>query len=73
MTGEREHATALYLACRHLPPELLASEGERTGMLTEAVALLEKIGDKQGLENCYKLMRSLSASSATSSAASAMG
>ena len=59
LTGEREHATALYLACRHLPSELHATDGERAGMLTEAAAMLERIGDKQGMDSCYKLMRSL--------------
>ena len=58
-TGEREHATALYLACRHLPPQLLSSPGERAGMLSEAAGMLEKIGDKKGLEECYRLMKSL--------------
>ena len=56
-TGEREHATALYMACRHLPPQLLASPGERDGMLTEAAKILKKIGDNQSLEECYKLMK----------------
>ena len=58
-TGEREHATALYLACRHLPPQLLSSPGERAGMLSEAAGMLEKIGDKKGLEECYRLMKNL--------------
>ena len=62
VTGEREHATALYLACRHLPPQLLSSPGERNGMLTEAARTLEKIGDKKSLDECYKLMKSLGTS-----------
>ncbi|EEB11877.1 sterol regulatory element-binding protein, putative [Pediculus humanus corporis] len=45
--GEREHATALYMACRHLPTPLLSSPGERAGMLAEAVKTLERIGDKK--------------------------
>ena len=57
LTGEREHATALYMACRHLPPQLLASPGEREGMLTEAAKILKKIGDNKSLEDCYKLMK----------------
>ena len=56
-TGEREHATALYMACRHLPPQLLATPGEREGMLTEAAKILKKIGDNNSLEECYKLMK----------------
>ncbi|XP_051170563.1 sterol regulatory element-binding protein 1 [Leptopilina boulardi] len=57
--GEREHATALCLACRHLPPLLLASPGERAGMLVEAAKTFERIGDRIKLENCYKLIQQL--------------
>ncbi|CAH0385967.1 unnamed protein product [Bemisia tabaci] len=63
--GDREHAAALYLACRHLPSPLLASPGERAGMLAEAVKTLEKIGDKKKLQDCYKLMKSLTSSTVT--------
>lgn len=59
---EKEHAAALYLACRHLPPSLLSSPGERVGMLVEAAKCLEKIGDKKRLINCHKLMKSLGTS-----------
>lgn len=58
--GEREHAAALYLACRHLPSLLLASPGERAGMLAEAAKTLERIGDRKKLQECYELMRQLS-------------
>ncbi|XP_050736141.1 sterol regulatory element-binding protein 1-like isoform X1 [Eriocheir sinensis] len=58
-SGEREHATALMLACRHLPSQLLSSPGERAGMLAEAAKTLEKIGDKRRLQDCYTLMKSL--------------
>ncbi|XP_045621713.1 sterol regulatory element-binding protein 1 isoform X2 [Procambarus clarkii] len=58
-TGDREHATALMLACRHLPSPLLSSPGERAGMLAEAAKTLEKIGDKRRLQDCYTLMKSL--------------
>lgn len=57
--GEREHAVALYLACRHLPMLLLTSPGERAGMLAEAAKTLERIGDRKRLQECYKLMRQL--------------
>ena len=63
--GERERANALYMACRHLPPQLLSVPGERAGMLAEAAKTLEKIGDKKALQECYKLMRSIGSSSAT--------
>ncbi|XP_072760839.1 sterol regulatory element-binding protein 2-like [Anoplolepis gracilipes] len=58
--GEREHAVALCLACRHLPTLLLATPGERAGMLAEAAKTLERIGDRKRLQECYKLMRQLS-------------
>ena len=63
VAGEREHAIALYMACKYLPPQLLASPGERKGMLIEASTLLEKIGDRKSLEACSKLMRSFGAAS----------
>ncbi|XP_043269402.1 sterol regulatory element-binding protein 1 [Venturia canescens] len=58
--GEREHAAALCLACRHLPTVLLTSPGERAGMLAEAAKTLERIGDRKRLQECYELMRQLS-------------
>ena len=57
LSGEREHATAVYLACRHLPMESLGSEAERRGMLTEAAAMFDSIGHKAGRDQCYKLIR----------------
>lgn len=59
-SGDREHAAALMLACRHLPSQLLSSPGERAGMLAEAAKTLEKIGDKRKLQDCYTLMKTLS-------------
>lgn len=58
-SGEREHAAALCLACRHLPTLLLASPGERAGMLTEAAKTFERIGDRIRLQNCYELIQQL--------------
>eukprot|EP00094_Tigriopus_californicus_P003483 TCALIF_03351-PA protein Name:"Similar to Srebf1 Sterol regulatory element-binding protein 1 (Mus musculus)" AED:0.12 eAED:0.12 QI:0/0.8/0.66/1/1/1/6/119/998 len=60
--GEREHATALFLACRHLPTQLISMPGERAGMLTEAAKTLDKIGDKKRGQECYKLMKKLGTS-----------
>ncbi|XP_045478897.1 sterol regulatory element-binding protein 1 isoform X2 [Harmonia axyridis] len=62
--GEREHATALYMACKHLPG-LLSSPGERAGMLVEAAKTLERIGDKKKLQDCYKLMKTLGTNAVT--------
>lgn len=55
-TGEKEHAVALCLACRHLPSLLLATPGERAGMLAEAAKTLERVGDRKRLQECYKLI-----------------
>ncbi|KAI9555116.1 hypothetical protein GHT06_017631 [Daphnia sinensis] len=63
--GEREHATALYMACRHLPAPLLSSPGERAGMLIEAARTLERIGDKKRLQDCYSLMKAIGTSIST--------
>ncbi|KAL1509606.1 hypothetical protein ABEB36_004316 [Hypothenemus hampei] len=57
--SDRQHATALYMACKHLPGQLLSSPGERAGMLVEAAKTLERIGDQKQLQDCYKLMRTL--------------
>ena len=59
MSGERERAAALYVACKYLPSPLLSLPGERMGMLVEAAKSLEKIGDKKRLQDCYLLMKSL--------------
>lgn len=62
--GERQHAAALYLACRHLSG-LMSSPGERAGMLTEAAKTSERIGDKRRLQDCYRLMKTLGPNSVT--------
>lgn len=38
---------------------LLATPGERAGMLAEAAKTLERVGDRKRLQECYKLMRQL--------------
>lgn len=55
--GEREHATALVMACRHLPSQLLASPGEMAGMLTEAARMFTRLGEKRRLEECHQLLK----------------
>jgi len=59
MGSDRQHATALYMACKHLPGQLLSTPGERVGMLMEAAKTLERIGDQKQLQDCYKLMKTL--------------
>ncbi|CAG9791963.1 unnamed protein product [Diatraea saccharalis] len=57
--GEGERAVALYMACKHLPPAILATPGERAGMLAQAAAMLLKIGHRSRLPHCYHLMKSV--------------
>ncbi|XP_050443452.1 sterol regulatory element-binding protein 2-like [Adelges cooleyi] len=61
--GLREHATALFMACKHLPMSLLSPPGIRAGMLAEAARTLEKIGDRKNLLQCYKLLKSITTNS----------
>ncbi|XP_053599757.1 sterol regulatory element-binding protein 1 [Plodia interpunctella] len=56
--GEGERATALYMACKHLPRRVLAAPGERAGMLAQAAATLQRIGHRSRLPHCYHLMKS---------------
>ncbi|XP_059835818.1 sterol regulatory element-binding protein 1 isoform X4 [Hypanus sabinus] len=57
--GQREHAEALLLACRYLPPSFLSAPGQRVGMLAEAAHTLEKIGDKRTLHDCQQMIMKL--------------
>lgn len=60
--GEREHALALMLACRHMPDGLVVScAGERAGMLAEAASALRRIGDLRQLSRCCDMMRAMGA------------
>uniref|UniRef100_H3AZ68 Sterol regulatory element-binding protein 1 n=1 Tax=Latimeria chalumnae TaxID=7897 RepID=H3AZ68_LATCH len=57
--GQREHAEALLLACRYLPPTFLSAPGQRVGMLAEAARTLEKLGDKRMLHDCQQMIMKL--------------
>ncbi|XP_022247982.1 sterol regulatory element-binding protein 2-like isoform X2 [Limulus polyphemus] len=57
--GDRDHAYALILACRHLPQPMLSSPGARESMLTDAARILEKVGDKRKLKDCQAMMMTL--------------
>jgi len=54
--GEREYATALVLACRHLPSQLLSSPGQRSSMLSQAAQTYERLGDRKALQDCRNMM-----------------
>ncbi|XP_044158809.1 sterol regulatory element-binding protein 1 isoform X1 [Bufo gargarizans] len=63
----REHAEALLLACRYLPPTFLSAPGQRVGMLAEAARTLEKLGDKRTLQDCQQFILSLGSGTAVTS------
>lgn len=59
LPGQREKATAILLACRHLPLSFLSSPGQRAVMLAEAARTLEKLGDKRSLSDCQQIIMKL--------------
>ncbi|KAM9304715.1 sterol regulatory element-binding protein 1 [Gastrophryne carolinensis] len=63
----REHAEALLLACRYLPPTFLSAPGQRVGMLAEAARTLEKLGDKRTLQDCQQFILTLGSGTAVTS------
>lgn len=63
--GDKERASALTLAVKHLPQACFGLPGERTGLLEEAVKINARFGDKKKLKECYQLMRTLGNTSVT--------
>ena len=63
--SERERATALMLACRHLPEPILSAPGQRANMLAEAAKTFERLGDKKSLQNCRNMMMKFNTSTQT--------
>ncbi|XP_075689723.1 sterol regulatory element-binding protein 2 isoform X2 [Rhinoderma darwinii] len=64
LPGKRERATAILLACRHLPLSFLSSPGQRAVMLAEAARTLEKVGDRRSYQDCQQMMVKLSGGTA---------
>ncbi|XP_009954030.1 PREDICTED: sterol regulatory element-binding protein 2 [Leptosomus discolor] len=60
----RERATAILLACRHLPLSFLSSPGQRAVLLAEAARTLEKVGDKRSCNDCQQMIVKLSGGTA---------
>lgn len=54
--GQRERATAILLACRHLPLSFLSSPGQRAVLLAEAARTLEKVGDRRSYTDCQQMI-----------------
>ncbi|XP_069763856.1 sterol regulatory element-binding protein 2-like [Narcine bancroftii] len=59
LPGQREKATAILLACRHLPLSFLSPPGQRAIMLAEAARTLEKLGDKRSVSDCQQVIMKL--------------
>lgn len=55
----REQATALLMACRHLPEPVLSTPGQRSLMLAEAAKVYEQLGDKKSVQDCHRMMMRL--------------
>ncbi|XP_078003795.1 sterol regulatory element-binding protein 2 isoform X2 [Phascolarctos cinereus] len=64
LPGQRERATAILLACRHLPLSFLSSPGQRAVLLAEAARTLEKVGDKRSCSDCQQMLVKLSGGTA---------
>uniref|UniRef100_A0A8D0GNT8 Sterol regulatory element-binding protein 2 n=1 Tax=Sphenodon punctatus TaxID=8508 RepID=A0A8D0GNT8_SPHPU len=64
LPGQRERATAILLACRHLPLSFLSSPGQRAILLAEAARTLEKVGDKRSCNDCQQMIVKLSGGTA---------
>ncbi|XP_078602754.1 sterol regulatory element-binding protein 1-like [Branchiostoma floridae x Branchiostoma japonicum] len=64
--GERERASALMMACKHLPAPVLSSPGLRASMLSEAAQTLEHLGDRRALQDCQQMILQLNVSPVSS-------
>ena len=58
-TPDREQATALLMAGRHLPESLMAHPGDRVTLISEASRLYEVLGDKKSVQSCRKTLMML--------------
>jgi hypothetical protein len=56
---QRDRASALLLAYKHLHPQLLSSPGQRAAILTEAAQTYEKLGDKKAVDGCHMMMKKM--------------
>ncbi|XP_059150528.1 sterol regulatory element-binding protein 1-like [Physella acuta] len=53
---ERERATALLMAGRHLPSSMTGGISERINLIKEASRLYESLGDKKSVQLCRKVL-----------------
>nr|QGX48188.1 SREBP [Sinonovacula constricta] len=53
---DREQATALLMAGRHLPESVMADPGARVALISEASRLYEVLGDKKSVQSCRRTL-----------------
>lgn len=53
---DRDQATALYMAGRHLPSPIIPSQNDRVSLISEASKIYEAIGDKKSVQSCRKIL-----------------
>nr|AHB60716.1 sterol regulatory element-binding protein [Mimachlamys nobilis] len=66
-TPDRQQATALLMAGRHLPEPMIASKSDRVHLISEASKIYEAIGDKKSVQSCRKVIMQFEESSIPSS------
>ncbi|OWF55632.1 sterol regulatory element-binding protein 1-like [Mizuhopecten yessoensis] len=66
-TPDRQQATALLMAGRHLPEPMIASKSDRVHLISEASKIYEAIGDKKSVQSCRKVIMHFEESSISSS------
>ncbi|KAK7485583.1 hypothetical protein BaRGS_00023158 [Batillaria attramentaria] len=64
---EREQATALLMAGRHLPDPMMQSVEQRVGFIKEASRMYEALGDKKSVQMCRKTLLEMDSCGQTSS------
>lgn len=64
---DRQQATALLMAGRHLPEPMIASKTDRVHLISEASKIYEAIGDKKSVQSCRKVIMQFEDSSIPSS------
>ncbi|XP_060074168.1 sterol regulatory element-binding protein 1-like [Ylistrum balloti] len=64
---DRQQATALLMAGRHLPEPMIASKTDRVHLISEASKIYEAIGDKKSVQSCRKVIMQFEESNIPSS------
>ena len=59
LSTEKDRACALMMASTHLPTSLFSNTAEHKGLIFDAVESLQKIGEKDRVTRCRKLLLSI--------------